>query len=310
MKKVLSKIITIVFCVVLACGCSCNKDKNLIIYRNYYNQDVTTFNYMITNEYQDIIRIANLVDGLVENDKYGNIVPSIAKSWKSEIIDGKQIWTFYLKDNVYWSDYKSNIYDLVTAFDFVTTIKYSLNYNTKSNNYSLAGNLLENGINYYNATLMENYDYNSIITKINNLKVSDPNNELSFYLNIKDVFDSCNKSNLCINDFDKVGVKAINNFEIQFTLQKPVPYFLSALTYYSFLPTNEQFIKEIGFNNFGTSKKTLLYNGAYILNEYSHSSRMEYTKNPNYWDKDNVFIDKLIFTKALNYHAINYNRLY
>ena len=81
------------------------------------------------------------------------------------------------------------------------------------------------------------------------------------------------------------------------------------LTYCTFLPTNETFIKEIGFNNFGTSKKALLYNGAYILSDFSHSSKMEYVKNQNYWDKNNVFIDKLIFTKSLNYHLANYSRL-
>ena len=107
---------------ILLCSCSCKKEDTSVVYKNFYTQDVTTFNYMTTNEYQDIIRIANLVDGLVENDKYGNIVPSIAKSWKSEIIDGKQVWTFYLKDDVYWSDYKGNKHSLVTAEDFVTTL--------------------------------------------------------------------------------------------------------------------------------------------------------------------------------------------
>ena len=97
-------------CLCLINGCSCNNSENLVVYRNYYVQDVTTFNYIITNKYQDVMRIANLVDGLVENDKYGNIVPSVAKSWNSEIVNGKQIWTFYLKEDVYWSNYKGDKY--------------------------------------------------------------------------------------------------------------------------------------------------------------------------------------------------------
>ena len=136
-----------IICIFNVCGCSFDSDKNLAVYRNYYEQDVTTFNYILTNDYHDIIRIANLVDGLVENDKYGNIVPSIARSWSSEIKEGKQIWTFKLKENVYWSNYLGEKYSLVTAHDFVTTLKYSLNYNTKSNNYTLAGNLIENAMN-------------------------------------------------------------------------------------------------------------------------------------------------------------------
>ncbi len=309
MKKFISIFLLFITIVVSCSGCSCSKDDNLIVYRNFYDQDVTTFNYLITNEYNNIVRIANLIDGLVENDKYGNIVPSIAKSWKSEIVNDKQIWTFYLKDDVYWSDYNGNKYGLVTAHDFVTTFKYSFNYNIKSDNFKLAAGLIENGMNYYYGTLIKNFDYDDVISKINNLSNSYNSNEYFYYSNIKEVFDKCNTQMSCTSNFDYVGVKAINDYELQFTLQKPCSYFLSSLTYYSFLPVNEKFIEEIGINNFGTSKKTLLYNGAYILSNYSHTSKIEFIKNQNYWDKDNVFIDKLIFTKTLNYSSHGYARL-
>lgn len=309
MKKYISILLTFLISTALFSGCSCNKDDDLIIYRNFYEQDVTTFNYLLTNKYQDISRIANLVDGLVENDKYGNIVPSIANSWKNEIIDGRSVWTFYLKDNVYWSDYKGNKYELVTANDFVTSLKYILNYNTLSDNYSLPASLLVNGSNYYNATLIKNFNYDDVVSKIEKLKLNDSNNELGYYQNIKSKFDYCNLTNVCIDDFNLVGVKAVNSFELQFTLDKPVPYFLSALTYYSFLPANETFIKEVGFNNFGTTKKNLLYCGGYLLSDYFHSSRIEYTKNPNYWDYSNIYIDKLIFVKSPNYQTPSYVRL-
>lgn len=305
MKKILSFILTLLFC----CSCSCKKDSTLSVYRNFYEQDVTTFNYLTTNKYQNVVQIANLIDGLVENDKYGNIVPSIAKSWKHEIIDGESIWTFYLRDNVYWSDYKGNKHSLVTAHDFVSSLKYILNYNSGSSNYSLPGLLIKNAINYYNATLINNFNYDEITNKINNLEISDPNNELNYYTNVKKVFDSCLDSLSCTNDFNDVGIKAINDFELQYTLTQEVPYFLSSLTHYSFLPANEDFIKNIGFNNFGTNKKNLLYNGGYLLNNYFHSSRLEFVKNPNYWDKENVFIEKLIFTKTPGYQTASYARI-
>lgn len=309
MNKIVSNVFILLFCFCFSVGCACNKDKKLIVYKNFYDNDVTTFNYILTNDYEDMSRIANLIDGLVENDKYGNIVPSIASSWKDEVINGKQIWTFYLKKNVYWSDYEGNKHSLVTANDFVTTLKYSLNYNTDSNNYALAASLLENGENYYNATMIKNFNYEDLQSKISTLEINDPNNELAFYKNVKETFDKCNITKTCIDNFDIVGVKALDNFTLQFTLEKPVPYFLSTLTYYSFLPTNENYLKEVGINNFGTNKKNMLYNGAYLLNNYYHSSRMEFVKNPNYWDKDNVFIDKLIFIKSLNYHSASYTRL-
>lgn len=306
MKKCIS-ILLFILCITFITGCKKN-DKSLSIYQNFYEQDISTFNYIVTNNHSDYTHIANFIDGLVENDKYGNIIPSIARSWTNEIIDGKQIWTFYLKENIYWSDYKGNKYDSVTANDFVTTLKYILNYNIHSNNYSLPASLVENAKNYYNATLIKNYNLDDVNKKIYELKESDNNIELAYYKTIKNAFDFC-ESYICSDDFNTVGVKAINDYELKFTLNTPAPYFLSALTYCSFLPTSEKFIKEIGINNFGTNKKNLLYNGAYILKDYFHSSKIEYEKNPNYWDKDNVFIDKIVLSKLFNVPTSIYTRL-
>lgn len=302
-------ILNIIFVICIACcfGCS-KKEDSLITYKNFYESDITTFNYIVTNEHSDYTHIANFVDGLVENDKYGNVVPSIAKSWKSEIINNKQVWTFYLKENIYWSDYKGDVYSTVTAHDFVTTIKYILNFKTNSNNYSLPTMLIDNALSYYNYTITKDFNYNDIESKINKLLINDPNNELDYYQTIKNAFDYCN-NNACTSDFSNVGIKAINDYELQFTLTKPCSYFLSALTFCPFLPTSESFIKEIGFNNFGINKKTLLYNGAYILNDYFHSSKIEYIKNQNYWDKDKVYIDKIVFNRMINYPSSGYSRL-
>ena len=151
MNKILAIFLLIILCLCSCFGCSCDNQDSLIVYKNFYDSNVTTFNYMITNEYHDVTQIANLIDGLVENDKYGNIVPSIASSWNSEFINNKQVWTFHLKDNVYWSDHMGNKHSLVTAHDFVTTIKYILNYESKSNNYYLPATLLNNGLSLLNS---------------------------------------------------------------------------------------------------------------------------------------------------------------
>lgn len=308
LKKIIGSILICIVSISFCCGCKKRKNPALTVYKNFYEQDITTFNYILTNNHSDYTHIANFVDGLVENDKYGNIVPSIAKSWTSAIINNKQIWTFNIRENVYWSDYNGKKYGLVTAHDFVTTLKYILNYNIKSNHYSSPASLLENGINYYNATLIENYNYDDIIKKIEKLSKNDPNGELSTYNKIKQAFDFCN-TNICSSDFSTVGVKAVSDYELQFTLENPSSYFLSVLTYCSFLPTNEQFIKEVGFNNFGTNKKYLLYSGAYILKDYFHTSKIEYIKNQNYWDKEKVYIDKIVFNRLMNYHSASYTRL-
>ena len=97
-----------------------------------------------------------------------------------------------------------------------------------------------------------------------------------------------------ITDFAQVGVKAKDKYTLEYTLAKPVPYFLSMLTYVCFLPVNGQFLAEAGAK-FGTSNKNLLYNGAYVMSVFEPNSSRELVKNEKYWDKANIHIKRLIY---------------
>lgn len=96
-----------------------------------------------------------------------------------------------------------------------------------------------------------------------------------------------------IDDFEQVGVKALDDYTLQYTLKQPVPYFLSMLTYCPFMPANGQFLEEVG-DQFGTDHTKILYCGAYILTEWRHQDERIYEKNENYWDADNVHIKKIV----------------
>ncbi|HHW18074.1 MAG TPA: peptide ABC transporter substrate-binding protein [Firmicutes bacterium] len=97
-----------------------------------------------------------------------------------------------------------------------------------------------------------------------------------------------------ITDFSQVGVKALDKYTLQYTLEKPVPYFLTMLTYVCFMPVNGKFLQEVG-DKFGTDNKTILYNGAYIMSVFEPQNRRVMVKNEKYWDAGNVFIKKLEF---------------
>ena len=97
-----------------------------------------------------------------------------------------------------------------------------------------------------------------------------------------------------ITDFGQVGVKAKDKYTLEFTLETPVPYFLSMLDYSVFMPANGDFLAAQG-RRFGTDNTRLLYNGAYILTTFEHQNRRVLTKNENYWDRDNVHIEQLVF---------------
>ncbi len=97
-----------------------------------------------------------------------------------------------------------------------------------------------------------------------------------------------------IKDFSQVGVKAVDKYTLQYTLEKPIPYFLTMLSYVSFLPVNGKFLAEQG-SKFGTDNKTILYNGAYIVSVFEPQNQRIMIRNEKYWDAAHVYI------KTLNY---------
>ncbi len=101
-----------------------------------------------------------------------------------------------------------------------------------------------------------------------------------------------------ITDFAEVGVKALDDYTLQYTLNTPVPYFLSMLSYVCFMPANEKFAEEMG-DDFGIDSYSILYNGAYILQTFEPQSRRILVRNEHYWDIDDIHITKItgIFNK-------------
>lgn len=95
-----------------------------------------------------------------------------------------------------------------------------------------------------------------------------------------------------ITDFAQVGIQAQDDYTLVYTLKEPVPYFESMLTYVCFFPAYGPFLDEMG-DMFGTSNSALLYNGAYLLSDFEPQMQRILTKNPSYWDAENIFITEL-----------------
>lgn len=97
-------------------------------------------------------------------------------------------------------------------------------------------------------------------------------------------------------DFSKVGVKAIGKYKVRYTLNQPESYWNSKLTYGVMYPINAKFLKAEG-KNFGKMKpNNILYNGPYILTNFTSKSVITYKANSSYWDKKNVHIKKVKLT--------------
>jgi peptide/nickel transport system substrate-binding protein/oligopeptide transport system substrate-binding protein len=232
-----------------------------VVYRELYAQEASNLNYLITNAYNDTAICANVIDSLVDYDEYGNILPGLAKSWESN--SDMTEWTFHLRDDITWLDYNGKIYSKVVADDWVAAAEYVNNaVNEADCQYMYtAGAVITNAQAYYDYTL---------------------------YLKNPDAYDT---PPAAVNASD-IGVKAVDEKTLVFYLDRSCPFFLSVLSYPAFLPVCRKYLKEAG-NMFARNHRCLLYNGAYILHYFQPLEKQIMVKNPFYWDKDNVHIDRV-----------------
>ena len=239
-KRVLSAGLTVAAALLLAtCGQSGSDTKT---YSSTFSGNPTTFNYLLDYYADNTAIITNLVDGLLENDNHGNLVPSLAEDW-SVSSDGLT-YTYKLRKDAKWFTADGEEYAPVKAQDFVTGIKYAVD------NKSQAIDLIQNSIKGLN-------DY---ITGAD-------------------------------SDFSKVGVKAIDDHTVEYTLARPEPYWNSKTTNSILFPVNEEFLNSKG-KDFGTlSPDSILYSGPYLLKDFTSKSSIEYVKNPHYYDHDKVSIE-------------------
>ena len=224
-----------------ACGQS-NTDTST--YSSTFSANPTTFNYLLDYYADNTAVITNLVDGLLENDSYGNLVPALAEDW-SVSSDGLT-YTYKLRKDAKWYTADGEEYASVKAQDFVTGIKYA------ADNKGQAMDLIQNSIKGLN-------DYVTGVT----------------------------------NDFSTVGVKALDDYTVEYTLTRPEPYWNSKTTNSILFPVNEEFLKSKD-KDFGTlTPDSILYNGPYLLKDFTSKSSIEYVKNPHYYDHDKVTIEKV-----------------
>ena len=93
---------------------------------------------------------------------------------------------------------------------------------------------------------------------------------------------------MCIRDSaSTVGVKALDDYTLEITLNKPINYFDKLVSFPVFFPQNEEFVTKMG-ESYGTSKDTTLYNGPFVLTKWKTEDQFTMEKNPNYRDKKEV----------------------
>ena len=123
-------------------------------YKTTYVTEIDNYklNYLTNTWTYNSEHYTNMVDGLVENDKYGNLKGALAKGYKQSAKGEKDVWTFQLKEGVAWVDNKTGAeYSEVVAQNFVDGIKYVLNPANASGTVGIVMGLIDGSAEYYEA---------------------------------------------------------------------------------------------------------------------------------------------------------------
>jgi len=213
-----------------------------------YTTDPDTLDYSISNKKSTSEFTGNAVDGLLEVDKYGNLIPSLAKDWT--VSKDGLTYTYKLRKGVKWMTSEGEEYGEVKAQDFVTGLQHA------ADKKSSALYLVQQSVKGLD-------DYVSGKTK----------------------------------DFSTVGIKAIDDYTVQYTLSQPESFWNSKTTMGILMPVNEEFLKSKGDDyGQGTSPSSILYCGPYLIKSITSKSSAILEKNPTYWDAENVKISKVKLT--------------
>lgn len=104
-----------------ACGGGSSKQAT---YSFVYSADPNTLDYITATRTTTSDITSNLVDGLLENDQYGNFVPSLAEDWT--VSEDGLTYTYKLRKDAKWYTSEGEEYGKVTAQDFVTGIQHAV----------------------------------------------------------------------------------------------------------------------------------------------------------------------------------------
>lgn len=251
-------------------------------YNTLYASEVTTLNYLITTQDNEMSILANVVDCLVEYDSYGNIEPALALSWDQN--EDATVWTFHLREGVKWVDKDGNEKGEVTAEDFVTSARYVCDANNAAAGASNYTNVIAGAEEYYDWTAYQ------LALETATDGVDENGNAVKFVTNSdgeQEILEEVAEASV-----ENIGVKALDKYTLEYTLSSSRPYFLSMVSFGAYMPTSAELMAEAG-DKFGTSNEYLWYCGAYILSTYEPQNMRVLTKNPTYWEAEQVFIETI-----------------
>ncbi len=234
-------------------------------YKTTFSSNITTMNPYTAEYTSDYWFSANFLDAMLETDQYGVLSPCIAESWEHN--EDYTVWTFHIRQGVSWVDHTGAKTEfLVDADDFVSGMRYVADPANSATGFSTIRNIIA-GL----------YDYYWLLSDIDDGTITDMAREDALA-----TFDTT------------VGVKALDQYTVEYTMDHPCPFFDTFAHQDLLLPVEQSFLDVVGAE-YGTDKDKLLYNGAYYVSTWERDKQITMTKNPHYWDIDKVTVNTLSF---------------
>ena len=103
-----------------------------------------------------------------------------------------------------------------------------------------------------------------------------------------------------ITDFAEVGVKAVDDYTLTYTLTEPTSYFITMLGYNPFSPLCKTYYEAKGGKfgadfaadaadyTYGKTPDDIAYCGPYLVSNLTSENTIVFNANPTYWDAENV----------------------
>lgn len=113
-----------------------------------------------------------------------------------------------------------------------------------------------------------------------------------------------------LTDFTQVGVKAVDDYTLVYTLEKPTSYFMTMLGYGVFAPVNREYFKSKGGDfgldafqaaldsgnySYGNTSNDIAYCGPYLVTNATAENTIVFEENPAYWNNENIRLKKIVW---------------
>ena len=250
--------------------------KDLYIARNAV-RELETFNILYTQRQEDSENLTSLVDGLLESNPKGELVPCIAEEWGSE--DGGLTWTFKVREGVKWVDVNGNEKADCNAQDFATGLEWVLNfYKNDSNNTAMPIEMIKGAKEYYEFTKTLSEDEAKALTAGEGSKFR-----------------------------EMVGLETPDDHTVVYHCVTEKPYFDSLASYVALYPLSQGMVDELGGADAvkAMNNENMWYNGCYTMTSYIQGNEKVFTKNPMYWDTECKRFDT-VTTKMVESNDVAY----